>query len=199
MTTTTINLRGYINNPRITDYSFSLTNNIQSIKYPSSDCIALYSYLLSLCRGSTALYPQSNWQSHRIMVMSALAVSLNDTARINECEKLAIAWITTSDCKCCPVRSQDYHYRDSCQYVVYGWWALVRAFEILQDVTKKSYRSWFDNYMRWIQFIRDGKMVTHREFVKSQVRADVSKPMYNKPFDVSYHNQTFQPVYNRLL
>lgn len=196
--TTTTNLRQYINNPRITDYSFSLVSQIQKTTSPPSDCVALYTYLLGMCRGTTALYPQSNWQPHRLMVMSALAVSLQDLTRANECEALAVAWIPLSDCRCCPVRSQDYHYRDSCQYVVYGYWALVQTFQILQGVTNKKYRPLFDNYLRWIKYIQDGKTKTHYEFVNSQVPADVQKAMYNKPFDVAYHTQTFLPVYNRL-
>lgn len=197
-----MDLSTFINNPRITDYSFRVSNEIMSkpfTTHPVDTRTRLYTYLLSMCQGTNALYPQSNWQPHRLLVMSSLALSLNDKVRISECERLAVQWIGQSDCRCCPVRSQDFHFRDSYTYVVYGWWALVRTMEILQKSTGRPYRAHFDNYLRWIEQFKTNRLKPHLEFVKSQLLPDdMSKPEYNKPFDWQYHTKTFLPVFNRL-
>lgn len=161
------------------------------------DRIDLYNYLLSMCQGANSLYPESNWQPHRLIVMSAIAVSLKDSVRVNQCETLAIAWIKLSDCLCCNAKSRDYHFRDSVTYIVYGWWALAQTFVNLQKHTKKPYRVHFNNYLNFIRQFETGQII-HIEFVDSKLLpGDTSKPQYGKPFDPNY-NINFLRVYNQL-
>lgn len=193
-----MDIDAYIGNSRITDYSFAVAKHIAENICNKSSLDKLYNYHLSLCEGPDALYPMSNWQPHRLCLMSSIAVRLNDPIKIKKCEELSIDWIRVSDCKCCTVKSQDYHYRDSCQYVVYGWWALVQSFVYLQKITKKPYRPYFTNYLKWIQTFIDGK-VTHVEFINSKnMPADRSKPFYGKTFDPTY-NKNFSRVYDQLI
>lgn len=189
----------YIGNSRITDYSFQLSQSILTTRpFDRKVLTDLYTYQLSLCTGATALYPESNWQPHRLCVMSSIAVVLNDSQRISQCEKLALAWISLSDCKCCAIRSRDFHFRSSLEYVVYGWWALAQTFLYLQSVTKKSYKNLFTNYLNWLKPYQNGTK-THFEFVKSQyMPQDKSKPSYGKRFDPVYHDKTFMKVFVQL-
>jgi len=187
----------YINNPRITDYSFKLAKYINDNQTDAKTLRDLYNYNLSLCQGEKALYPMSNWQSHRLCLMSSIAARLNNRSLIQQCESLAIQWIKISDCECCDAKSQDYHWRDSCEYVVYGHWALVQALVYLQPKTKKPYKYVFDDYLKWIEPYQKG-IKKHVEFVNSRnMPADLSKPNYNKPFDPNYHIN-FARVYSQL-
>ena len=117
-----MDLLSYIGNPRITDYSFKVADAIflDRNSFKKDDMILLFNYHLNLCEGPNALYPQSNWQSHRICLMSAIAVALNDTKSITRCDHLIDDWITRSNCNCCDACSHDFHWRDSCEYVIYG-------------------------------------------------------------------------------
>lgn len=193
-------IQKYVGNPRITDYSFALAESISKMTSPSQKTLVdLYSYQLSLCTGPDALYPQSNWQPHRLCLMSSIAVKLGDTKRIQECEKFLLAWPSVSDCTCCPLKSQDYHFRDSLEYVVYGWWALATAFVYLQSFTKKKYKYVFQNLLNAFQPYVNGSK-THVEFLKSKyMPQDKSKPSYNKKFNPEYFQKTFLPVYNKLI
>jgi len=193
-----MNIRTYIGNQRITDYSFDVAEYISKTKNLNrKDLQDLYNYNLSLSQGPNALYPMSNWQSHRICLMSSIATTLNDINKIKQCEKLAIDWISTSDCKCCDAKSQDFHWRDSCDYVVYGYWALVKAFVYLQKKTNAPYKHLFLNYFKWLDPYQK-KIKTHIEFKNSKnMPADLSKPNYNKPFDPNY-NKNFMNVFNLL-
>jgi hypothetical protein len=183
-----MDLLSFVGNPRITDYSFRVADAvfINASIFKKKDLLALYNYHLELSQGAKALYPQSNWQSHRICLMSAIAVALRDTSRIGQCDALISRWIRESGCGCCDARSQDFHWRDSCEYVVYGWWALAKACVYLQSANKKAYRPLFDNLFRWLTPYQKGTK-THVEFVNSKnMPADLKKPMYNKPFDPDY-------------
>lgn len=193
-----MNINSYIGNPRITDYSFTLAKYIKtSTNLNRNNLINLYNYHKSLCIPPNALYPESNWQSHRLCLMSSIAVYLNDTIKINEVEKLAIQWITVSDCKCCTVKSRDFHYRDSCTYVVYGWWALAQAFVYLQSKTKRPYKQYFRNYFLWLKPYQTGTK-KHVEFKNSKnMPQDLQKPEYNKLFDPNYNDNLLR-VYNLL-
>lgn len=192
-----MNVKSYIGNPRITDYSFDLADYIYNIKNKvvNTDLINLYKYHINLCKPPNALYPQSNWQPHRLCLLSAIAVRLNNTSYISECHTLAIKWIDESDCNCCTAASQDYHWRDSCQYKVYGWWALCASFVYLQPKTNFAYKPLFNDYMKWLLPYQKG--LIHNEYVKSNVSTDVSKPLYKKPFDPSY-NDNLMVWYNQL-
>jgi len=192
-----MDIRVYVGNPRITDYSFTVANYIMDNNCPRASMEELYRYHLSLCEGPDALYPMSNWQAHRLCLMSAVAFRMNDATKLKKCESLSTQWITVSDCKCCTAGSQDFHYRDSCEYVVYGWWALAWSFVYLQKATKKAYKPLFARYLEWIRNYETGKM-SHVEFVNSKnMPADLSKPNYKKPFNPAYH-QNFMRVYNLL-
>lgn len=183
-----MDLLSFVGNPRITDYSFRVADAVFTNRsvYKKQDLVALYGYHLDLSQGKDALYPQSNWQSHRICLMSAIAVALGDAARIDQCDALVRRWITESGCGCCDARSQDFHWRDSCEYVVYGWWALAKACVYLQSANKKAYKPLFDNLFRWLAPYRNGTK-KHIEFLNSKnMPADLQKPMYNKAFDPNY-------------
>lgn len=194
-----MNIKSYIGNPRITDYSFDLAKFIFEKKpTDKKSLLDLYNYHLSLCIGKNALYPESNWQPHRLCLMSSIAVVLNNLSLIQQCEKIAIDWIALSNCKCCDVRSRDFHFRDSLEYVVYGWWALAQAFLYLQTNTKKSYRVLFQNYLKWLVPFQQGTK-TNFEFVESKyMPQDRSKASYGKKFDPAYHTKTFMTVYTKL-
>jgi hypothetical protein len=194
-----MDIKKYIKNPRITDYSFELADYIfdNSKILDKKILLDLYNYNLSLCQGTTALYPMSNWQSHRLCLMSAIANVLNNNNLIQQCEKLAINWLSISDCKCCIAKSQDFHWRDSCEYVIYGYWALVQAFVYLQLKTKKPYKYLFNNYFKWLIPYQAGTK-KHIEFKNSKnMPADLSKSNYNKLFNPNYNNN-FMKVYNLL-
>lgn len=194
-----MDIKYYVGNPRIIDYSFSLSKLIVDTKPKNTKELSeLYQYNLSLCTGINALYPESNWQPHRTCLMSAIAYVLNDLNLVKECEKLAINWISASNCNCCEIRSKDYHYRDSLEYVVYGWWALAQTFVYLQKITKKSYKRLFNNYFAWLKQYEDGTKI-HIEFVNSKnIPNDKSKPSYGKKFNPDYSKKTFMNVYNTL-
>jgi hypothetical protein len=192
-----MNPKDYINNTRITDYSFALSRFITQNQVDKETLENLYNFNLSLCSGSQALYPMSNWQSHRLCLMSSIAVKLNNQSYINTCEKLCIDWIKISDCGCCDAKSQDFHWRDSCEYVVYGHWALAQALVYLQTATKKPYKNLFNDYLKWIEPYQKG-VLKHVEFVNSKnMPSDLSKPNYNKQFNPDY-NKNFERVYNLL-
>lgn len=194
-----MDIKTFINNPRITDYSFRLAKFIfdNSKTLDKKLLLDLYNYNLSLCQGTSALYPESNWQSHRLCLMSSIAVVLNSKNLIQECENLCLNWISVSDCKCCLAKSQDYHYRDSCEYVIYGWWALAQAYVYLQKNTNKPYKSLFINYFKWLEPYQNGS-IKHVEFKNSKnMPSDLSKPNYEKVFDPNY-NINFMRVYNLL-
>ncbi|NDE18177.1 hypothetical protein EBZ80_24990 [bacterium] len=183
-----MDLLSLVGNPRITDYSFRVADSIftNGSGYKKEDLLALYGYHLGLCQPPNALYPQSNWQSHRICLLSAIAVTLRDTSRINQCDALLRRWIAESSCGCCDARSQDFHWRDSCEYVVYGWWALAKACVYLQSANKKPYKPLFNNLFAWLAPYQAGTK-KHVEFVNSKnMPADLQKPKYNKPFDPNY-------------
>lgn len=196
----------FIGNRRITDYSFVLARALMTAKTSTSShslqnvnvttLSNLYRFLKSLCVGSDALYPMSNWQPHRLCVMSAIAVYLNHRTWVMECEQLAIDWLRISDCRCCPAKSQDFHYRDSCAYVVYGWWALVQTFVHLQSITQTPYRRHFSFFLGWCNGYQKRRK-THLEFVNSNIPADRAKPTFNKPFDPAYI-ENFMRVYRQL-
>ena len=194
-----MDLQSHIGNPRITDYSFSVSDFIMTKKPSDKKTLTdLYNYQLSLCTGPNALYPESNWQPHRLCLMSSIAVVLNNTQLISQCEKLANDWIQLSNCKCCTIRSRDFHFRSSLEYVVYGWWALARAFLYLQSTTKKSYKGLFTNYLNAMKPYQNGSKI-HYEFVRSQyMPQDKSKASYGKKFDPAYHTKTFMTVFVNL-
>lgn len=193
-----MNIASYIGNPRITDYSFVVADYIYTTKNSirTIDLENLYNYHRRLCIPPNALYPQSNWQPHRLCLMSAIAVRLNRTAWISECHNLAVAWVNASSCKCCDGASQDFHWRDSCAYKVYGWWALCAAFVYLQPKTRRSYKPYFAAYLTWIRTFDQGRI--HIEYRNSKVADDIKKPNYNRPFDPTYNNNLMR-WYNRLL
>lgn len=191
-------ISSYVGNHRITDYSFCLAKSIDAMDtVPATDALALYDFLKRDCVGTTALYPQSNWQTHRLVVMSILAVRLSDRARVDECHELAMQWLPKSNCRCCDARSLDFHERDSCQYIIYGWWGLAQAMVYLQRVNHVAYLPYFDTYFRWLAPYQNGEK-THIEFVHSRLPEDVNKPMYDKPFDPVYHQKTLQRVLDQL-
>ena len=193
-----MDIKSYIGNPRITDYSFRLDKYIRTtLNLNKNDLINLYNYHKNLCIPPNALYPESNWQSHRLCLMSSIAVYLNDTIKVTEVERLAIEWITVSDCKCCDAKSRDYHYRDSCIYIVYGWWAIAQCFVNLQSKTKRPYKKHFINYFNWLKPYQTG-VKKHIEFLKSKnMPQDLQKAEYNKLFDPNY-NINLLRVYNLL-
>jgi len=182
-----MDLRPFIGNTRITDYSFDLAAQIMSpsIVFSTAQLTSLYNYNMGLCSERTGLYPMSNWQTHRLCLMSAIARRLKNTTMAWQCHNMCVRWITISDCGCCDAASQDYHWRDSCQYKVYGWWALAQAMVYLQPMTKKPYKTYFVAFFRWLDKFKTER---HVEFVLSRVPADASKPHYNKVFDPSYAN-----------
>lgn len=191
-----MDLSKYIGNPRITDYSFQLADAIQKMTFPTSHLINLYSYNLNLSTPPNALYPMSNWQSHRLCLMASIARKLNDKTRAWACHTMCLKWIPESSCKCCPAASQDYHYRDSCEYKVYGWWALCQAMVHLQPLTRFAYKPLFANYFKWLQPYKNGS-VKHVEYIRSQIASDVNKPSYGKLFDPNY-NTNLVRVYQQL-
>lgn len=178
-------IKAFLGNPRITDFSFDLAARIAppTSTFSRADLTSLFNYNLGLCSERTGLYPMSNWQPHRLCLMSAISARLKDTTMAWQCHNLCIRWITISDCKCCDAASQDYHWRDSCEYKVYGWWALTQAMVYLQPTTKQPYKKYFVAFFRWLDKY---KTEQHVEFVLSNVRTDVSKPSYNKVFSPSY-------------
>jgi hypothetical protein len=118
--------------------------------------------------------------------MSAIAIFLKDNSKILEVEKFAISWISLSDCKCCIAKSRDFHFRDSCQYVIYGWWALAQCFVNLQKSTKKPYKIHFQKFLDWFKPYQSGSK-KHVEFLNSKLLPDdYKKPMYGKEFDPNY-------------
>lgn len=187
----------YIGNPRITDYSFALAAFIQQAKTVSrTDLLNLYQYHLDLSTPPNSLYPMSNWQTHRLCLMASIALKLKDTTRARQCHTLCLEWIRVSDCSCCTAANQDFHYRDSCEYKIYGWWALCQAMVYLQPLTQFAYKPLFAEYFEWLKPYQDGKM-KHIEFAKSQIKDDVKKPMYGKVFDPAYNNNLMR-VYTKL-
>lgn len=194
-----MNVKSFIGNPRITDYSFDLADFIMKTKPTDKvSLLNLYNYHFLLCVGKNALYPESNWQPHRLCLMSSIAVVLGNQNLMAQCEKIGTDWIALSNCGCCPIRSRDYHYRDSLEYVVYGWWALAKAFLYLQSKTNKSYRALFTNYLAWLVPYQKGTKI-NIEFVESKyMPQDLSKASYGKKFDPLYHEKTFMVVYKVL-
>lgn len=187
----------YIGNARITDYSFDLANSIRAATtFNTTDLTSLYNYHLSLSVPPNALYPQSNWQPHRLVVMSAIAAKQKDMKKINQCHAMCLKWIIDSDCKCCIAKSHDYHFRYSCEYKVYGWWALCQAMVNLQPLTKYAYKPLFVDYFKWLKPYQTGA-ITHIEFLHSQLASDVNKPNYKKKFNPAY-NDNLMRVYTRL-
>jgi hypothetical protein len=186
----------YINNPRITDYSLALSKQIYGNKQLlKTELLALYNYHINLSIGPKALYPMSNWQSHRLCLLSSIAVTLDNPTLIQQCHRLCLEWIRTSDCKCCTAKSQDFHWRDSCEYKVYGWWALCQAMVYLQPKTRFAYRPLFREYFAWLKRYEDG--LVHIEYLRSNVASDVKKPRYGLKFDPSY-NKVLMVPYNQL-
>lgn len=195
----TMNIRDFIGNKRITDYSFRLASFISTNakNIPVKDLRDLYTYNINLSVGKGSLYPQSNWQPHRLCLLSSIAVALNDASLIHRCHSLCLEWIRVSDCKCCIAKSQDFHWRDSCEYVVYGWWALCQSMVYLQPKTKFRYKPSFVEYFRWLDQYKEGKQI-HVEYLNSKIPNDLEKPMYGKNFHVRY-NDNLMAVYNKLL
>jgi hypothetical protein len=159
----------------------------------------LYQYHLNLST-TNALYPQSNWQPHRLMVMSCIAAFINDATRMRQCDTLIKQWIPLSNCTDrCGANSQDYHWRDSVTYLVYGVQALCQACLYLQgDNPTWLYKPIIKPF---IDFIRPYELGTkkHIEFVQSKnMPEDLSKPLYNKPYPIGYAKNLFA-MYNRLI
>jgi hypothetical protein len=192
-----MNPKDYIGNQRITDYSFRLATTIQKATTISkNDLLNLYKYHLDLCIPPNALYPMSNWQSHRLCLMASIAQRLNDMTRAQQCHTLCLEWIQISDCNCCIAANQDFHHRDSCQYKIYGWWALCQAMVYLQPMTRFAYKPLFVRYFQWLAPYQQGTL-KHIEFLKSKNKTDIHKPDYGKVFDPAYNNNLMK-VYSQL-
>lgn len=174
---------------RITDISYQACADIDQNQIVTSDRLKLYQYHLNLST-TNALYPQSNWQPHRLMVLSCIAVSINDATRMRQCDTLIRQWIPLSDCTDkCGANSQDYHWRDSVTYLVYGVQALCQACLYLQQKNRWAYKPLLKPFIDFIQPYELGTN-THIEFVRSKnMPEDMSKSLYNKPYPKGYAKQ----------
>lgn len=191
-----MDIESLIGNPRITDYSFRASEYI-SMNHVSRHVLEeLYMYHLGLCIGDKAMYPETNWQSHRLCLMSAIAVKLDRMDWVWQCHDLCMDWIRNSDCNCCNCSSKDYHWRDSCEYKIYGWWGLAAAFVSLQSKTQYPYKKWFTPYFDWFRPYETGEKI-HYEYLTSRIASDKDKPHYGKQFDPSY-NKNLMRHYNKL-
>lgn len=174
---------------RITDISYTACKDIELNKIVRSDLLKLYQYHLNLST-TNALYPQTNWQAHRLMVLSCIAVFINDATRMKQCDTLIRQWIPLSDCTDnCGANSQDYHWRDSVTYLVYGVQALCQACLYLQRKNQWAYKTLLKPFIDFIRPYEAGTK-THIEFVNSQnMPDDMTKLLYNKPYPKGYAKQ----------
>jgi hypothetical protein len=172
--------------PRITDYSYRACRHIDSLmitQMPSltSDLQRLYAYQ----KTQWTVHPMTNWQSHRLMLQACIAVKLLDRNLCQEIHRAMLKWIKDSDCRCCDGHSQDFHWRDSLEYLVYGLQAYVRAGLYLKPVTRYDYKRDIAHIMRWLDpFLEEQKI--HIEYVNSRIASDTSKKSFKKPFDPAY-------------
>jgi hypothetical protein len=170
---------------RITDYSYeacSFVENIQIDTFVHQELIRLYNYQ----KTNEGIHPMTNWASHRLMLQACIATKLKNTSMINEVHNKLIRWYTsTSDCKCCDANSQDWHHRDSLQYLVYGLIAYVRAGRYLKSHTKYDYKKLIKPSLDFLEPYVEEKKI-HIEFRNSKIPSDKMKPDYLKQFDPNY-------------
>jgi len=167
---------------RITDISNRLCAEVEAGLYPESLLLELWDYHSNPQR--LDLYPMSNWRSHRIRCLACIARQLLDTVKAFYCHYLVLEWlIDLSPCHDrCGASSQDWHWRDSAQYLVYGLQAVVNACIYIKPITKYNYAPLFVPHRVFLApYISGSKK--HLEYVRSKVASDKQKPEYAKPWD----------------
>ena len=181
---------------RITDISYEACRNVE--KMNNSDLDKLYNFHLNLCIPPNAVHPMSNWQAHRLMLMSCIALKQRDMAKARRCDSLLMNWIRISKCHDrCSARSQDFHWRDSVTYLVYGVQAFAQAALYLQTLNPAwIYKRILKPYIDFINLYETGRR-THIEFRNSKIESDKSKDLYLKPYPIGYAKQ-LMIIYNQL-
>lgn len=168
---------------RITDISYDCCNFISKNNVSKTELENLYNYHKS----NNNIYPMTNWMAHRLMVLSLIAVKLNDQTKIKECHNLIIKYISTDsvclNCKC--GANQDFHWRDSINYLVYGCQALANSCLYLKPYTKFNYKALFEKHLKFLKPYLEGTK-KHIEYRNSEIKSDVNKPEYNKEWQPLY-------------
>jgi hypothetical protein len=184
--------------PRITDYSYKACSDIekllitQNLPQITKELTDLYNYQKS----QWSVFPMTNWQSHRLMLQSCIAFELMDKKMVDEIHGKLLQWIKDSDCNCCDSNSQDYHWRCSINYLVYGLLAWVRAINYIKPFTKYNYKKEIAHIMLWLDPYLKGKK-SNIEFIGSKIPSDINKKEYGKPFDPKYADNLVK-LYNQL-
>lgn len=175
--------------PRITDYSYRACSDIDRLMISkeisiSDDLRRLYAYQ----KTQWTLYPMTNWQSHRLMLQACIAFKLLDKALCQEVHAALLRWLRDSNCADrCGANSQDHHWRDSIEYLIYGLQAYVKAGLYLKPVTRYDYKKDIAGIMKWLDPYLKGTK-THIEYKNSMIPSDVNKPSYGKQFNPAYAN-----------
>lgn len=178
---------------RITDISNELCQLIDAKKISRNDLMELYKFHKS----KHHIFPSSNWMSHRIRVLSCIATALDDIVKIWECHYwVLLYYYELSVCQDKCGAGADYHFRDSLNYVVYGFQALVNACLYLQPITKYNYKPMFDVVVAFLNPYLTSR-VKHIEFQSSALQSDSRKAEYLKPWNPLYAS-TFLLLLQRL-
>lgn len=159
---------------RITDIHNDLVKDVDDNKISKDVLTQLYHYHLN-----NNPYPMSNWNACRIRVLSKIAVKLNDTVSIWFCHYELLNYMLKLSHQ--NWINNDFLWRDSLEYVVFGYLQVVRASQYLLPITNYSYIRLFDYVLNFMTpYV--SKQKTHREFIYSKVSSDINKPSYGKEF-----------------
>lgn len=123
--------------------------------------------------------PNTNWQSHRIKIMTSVAVALNDVSLLRTIESIFKTQLLATIYQDGAIR--DYYTRDSLEYVTYSLESLVESALLSQSAGEswlsgigpegQNYRDRLVKALDWLAVYAKGQK-KHREFVNSKFKFD---------------------------